>query len=132
MRKWIAVTSIIVGLGVLGMAAGMAFATPGSQQYDTTTVTTTIPETTATTTTETNKTLPTTTAETTTTGPAELSTPNNTGTVEGATASNPAPTVKSDSLPFTGASLVWIAALGVLLVLMGLALRRRGRRSSTG
>jgi cytoskeletal protein RodZ len=130
MRKWIAVASIIVGLGVLGMAAGMAFATPGSQQYDTTTVTTTVPDTTTTDTTTTTET----TAETTTTGPAALSTPNDSnGDTKGATATKPLlSTVKSGSLPFTGASLAWIAAAGVLLVLLGLTLRRHGRSGSTG
>jgi LPXTG-motif cell wall-anchored protein len=35
------------------------------------------------------------------------------------------------SLPFTGMSLVWIVVAGVMLVLLGLALRRRGRRSTS-
>ena len=95
MRKWIAVTSIIAGLGVLGMAAGLAVASPGSQQYDTTTVTTSTGR----------------DGDHRTRRPADLvATPNNSGTVKGASASKPvAPTVQSDSLPFTGASLIWIA-----------------------
>jgi hypothetical protein len=37
----------------------------------------------------------------------------------------------SGTLPFTGMSLVWIVAAGALLVVLGLALRRRGRSSSS-
>jgi hypothetical protein len=34
------------------------------------------------------------------------------------------------TLPFTGMSLVWIVAAGTLLIVLGLALRRRGRSDS--
>jgi LPXTG-motif cell wall-anchored protein len=37
----------------------------------------------------------------------------------------------SSTLPFTGISLVWIVALGVMLLVLGLVLRRRGRSSSS-
>ena len=58
----------------------------------------------------------------------------NNGTA-GANGSQQAPlrsTGTSKTLPFTGASLGGIVAVGLILVLLGLALRRRGRRSSTG
>jgi hypothetical protein len=123
---WIAVASMIVGLGVLGTVAGLALATPGSQQYDTTTVTTTtVPDTTITTTTTAD-----TTTGTTTIAQLSSTKPNDSGTA-GATGTLKPTTVKGGTLPFTGASLGWIAAVGVLLVLLGLALRRRGRRGST-
>jgi hypothetical protein len=35
------------------------------------------------------------------------------------------------TLPFTGMSLVWIVAAGALLIVLGFALRRRGRGSSS-
>ena len=109
--------SIVLGLAVLGFAAALASASPSTGQYDTTTVTTV------------------------TTGTSTEST--TTGAVAGVHGAGKGPTSKPTSvhaaapaqqkttLPFTGQSLTWIVVAGVMLVLLGLTLRRRGRSSSS-
>ena len=96
MRIRAAVSSLVVALGGFGLAAALASASPGSQQYNTVKVTT-----------------------------------EGVGGTQGAHATLTAVGHTHGSLPFTGMSLVWIVVAGVMLVLLGLALRRRGRRSTS-
>jgi hypothetical protein len=49
----------------------------------------------------------------------------------GGIAANPTTPTPSGTLPFTGMQLLWVVVLGAGLVLLGMALRRRGRRSSS-
>ena len=41
------------------------------------------------------------------------------------------PTTPSGTLPFTGMTLLWVVVFGVGLIVLGMILRRRGRRSSS-
>lgn len=134
LRVRLSLVSIVLGLAVLGFAAALASASPSTGQYDSTTVTTV-----------------TTTGETGTTGTATESTATteetttDQGTVAGVQGASKGPTsgnavspaqqlqktTSHATLPFTGQSLTWIVVAGVMLVLLGLALRRRGRSSSS-
>jgi hypothetical protein len=94
MRVRVLVTGLVIAIGGFALAA-LAAASPGSQQYTTTTVTT------------------------------------GKGGVAGTQAEHGVAAAHSSTLPFTGMSLVWIVAAGTLLVVLGLALRRRGRSSGS-
>jgi LPXTG-motif cell wall-anchored protein len=137
LRVRLSLVSIVLGLAVLGFAAALASASPSTGQYDSTTVTTvTTTGTTGTTTESTTTTEGTTTTEETTTDQGTVAGVQGAG--KGPTSGNavsPAQqlqkTTSHATLPFTGQSLTWIVAAGVMLVLLGLALRRRGRSSSS-
>ena len=140
LRVRLSLVSIVLGLAVLGFAAALASASPSTGQYDSTTVTTVTTTgttgTTGTTTESTTTTEGTTTTEETTTDQGTVAGVQGAG--KGPTSGNavsPAQqlqkTTSHATLPFTGQSLTWIVAAGVMLVLLGLALRRRGRSSSS-
>lgn len=97
MRIRATLSGLVLAIGGFGLAAALASASPGSQQYHKLTVTTR----------------------------------GDVGGTKGAHATLTTTGNVHGSLPFTGMSLVWIVVAGVMLVLLGLALRRRGRRSSS-
>lgn len=116
LRASLSLVSIVLGLAVFGFAAALASASPSTSQYDST------PLSAATTT------VVTTTDQGTVAGVQG-------GGSNGPTSANAASPAqqpqKTATLPFTGQSLTWIVAAGVMLVLLGLALRRRGRSSNS-